>query len=128
MTGAVEPPVALRVPADASFVSTVRIFAGAIGRHTELDEERVDDLKLALSEVAAGMIGAGDHGVDVPLLVEITTDEGALHVRCQGPAQVPEAADDLAADHRRRLLEAIVPDASWASHDGEGVVTFSLPR
>ncbi|MEO8476889.1 MAG: ATP-binding protein [Actinomycetota bacterium] len=127
MSGTGEP-VVLRVPADASFVSTVRIFAGAVGRHTDLAEERVDDLKLALSEVAAGMIGAGDHGVAVPLLVEITTDGGGLHVRCQGPAPGTGETDDLAADHRRRLLEAIVPDASWTRRDGEGVVTFSLPR
>jgi anti-sigma regulatory factor (Ser/Thr protein kinase) len=126
-TEAVETPVVLRVPADPSFAATVRIFGGAIGRRAELEDERVDDLKLALSEIVAELIGDG-HGTDVPLRFEIASDERNLRVRCRGPLAGPGDEDDSIADHRRRLLEAIAPDALWSREGDERVVTFNVAR
>jgi anti-sigma regulatory factor (Ser/Thr protein kinase) len=125
VTDTVPHPV-LRVPAEASFVSTVRIFAGAIGRQEGLDDERVDDLKLVVSEVAAGLIGDGRHGPDARLVVEVGGDGGTLRVTCRGPASTDGDARDPAADHRRRLLEAIVPDARWVLAGDEQIVSFTL--
>ena len=126
MTDAVAAPVVLRVPAEGSFVSTVRIFAGAIGRRSELDDERVDDLKLVLSEIASGMIADGAGGRT--LVFEITTDDRGLQVRARGPLIGQDATADPGADHRRRLLEALVPDAAWSVDGDEQLVTFSLAR
>lgn len=127
-TDAVEAPVALRVPADPAFAATVRIFGGAIGRRAELDDERIDDLKLALSEIAAVLIGDGGHSADASLLFEIALDEGGLRVLCRGPLADPLGEDDTTADHRRRLLEAIAPDTAWSRQDDERVVTFTIAR
>lgn len=126
MTDAAPPPVVLRVPAERSFVSTVRIFAGAIGRRSDLDDERIDDLKLALSEIAAGMIADGTETRS--LAFEIATDDRGLHVRTTGPLTGTDPSADLGADHRRRLLEALVPDAVWSQESDEQLVTFSLDR
>jgi anti-sigma regulatory factor (Ser/Thr protein kinase) len=126
VTGAVAPPVVLRVPAEGSFVSTVRIFAGAIGRRSDLDDERIDDLKLALSEIASGMITDGTEARSIAF--EIVTDDRGLHVRTTGPLTETDPSADLGADHRRRLLEALVPNAVWSEEGDEQLVTFSLAR
>jgi len=126
VTDAVAPSVVLRVPAEGSFVATVRIFAGAIGRRSDLDAERIDDLKLALSEIATGMIAEGTEARS--LAFEIATDERGLHVRTTGPLTGMDAGADLGADHRRRLLEALVPDAEWSADGDQQLVTFSLAR
>ncbi|MGZ5327077.1 MAG: hypothetical protein ACXWFU_01825 [Actinomycetota bacterium] len=127
MTDAVAmPPVVLRVPAERSFVSTVRIFAGAIGRRSDFDDERIDDLKLALSEIASGMIADGTEARS--LAFEIAADDHGLHVRTKGPLTGADATTDQGADHRRRLLEALVPDAVWSVDGDEQLVTFSLAR
>lgn len=126
MTETVAPPVVLRVPAEGSFVSTVRIFAGAIGRRSDFDDERIDDLKLALSEIASGMIAEGTEARS--LAVEIASDDRGLHVRVTGPLTGTDASADRGADHRRRLLEALVPDATWSVDGDEQLVTFSLAR
>ena len=121
MTETVAPPVVLRVPAEGSFVSTVRIFAGAIGRRSGFDDERIDDLKLA-----SGMIAEGTEARS--LAVEIASDDRGLHVRTKGPLTGTDASADLGADHRRRLLETLVPDATWSVDGDEQLVTFSLAR
>ena len=54
---------AIRVPADPAALALVRLFATAIGREADLEEEDVEDLKLALTEVCSAAIEAatGDH-------------------------------------------------------------------
>jgi anti-sigma regulatory factor (Ser/Thr protein kinase) len=118
----------LRVPAEASFVSTVRIFAGAIGRQAGLQDERIDDLKLVVSEVAAELIGDGRHGPHGVVVVEVEVEDatGTARVTCRGPAPSRQDGADPAADHRRRLLEAIVPDTTWTRVDDEQLVSFSV--
>jgi anti-sigma regulatory factor (Ser/Thr protein kinase) len=49
---------AIRVPADPSALRLVRLFTAAIGRHLDLEEEDVEDLKLTLTEVCSAAIEA----------------------------------------------------------------------
>jgi serine/threonine-protein kinase RsbW len=49
---------ALEVPPDADQVRTARLFASAVARHFGVDEDRVEDLKVAISEATTNSINA----------------------------------------------------------------------
>lgn len=49
----------LKIPADASYISLVRLMLGAQLREKGIDEESVEDLKLAVGEFLAKAISAG---------------------------------------------------------------------
>jgi hypothetical protein len=79
-----EVPVAdgalvLEIPADAAQLSTVRLFAGGVGRHFGMDEETVEDLKLAVSEAVALATTSGVPGGRATILA-VPTDDGTLSV------------------------------------------------
>ena len=48
----------LDIPPLAEHARTARLFAAAAARHFEVDEERVEDLKVAISEAATNAINA----------------------------------------------------------------------
>jgi hypothetical protein len=56
----------LSVPATAGHVATVRMFAAAVARAGDADEETVEDLRLAISEVVTAIVtGASRPNVEV---------------------------------------------------------------
>jgi serine/threonine-protein kinase RsbW len=48
----------LDIPADPEHARTARLFAAAVARHFEVDEERVEDLKVAISEACTNAMHA----------------------------------------------------------------------
>ena len=48
----------LDIPSDPEHVRTARLFAAAVARHFSIDEERVEDLKVAISEACTNAITA----------------------------------------------------------------------
>lgn len=118
--------LSLSVPPGTEHVATVRAFIGAIGAHFGLAPEEIDDLKLAVSEIcgdadasqAVGRIGVHVDRTDDALNVEVTglsparSDEG------------PEA--EAARVFRRRLIDALIPDAVFAPTGGGMAVRFTV--
>lgn len=49
---------ALEVPPEADQIRTARLFASAVARHFGIDEDRVEDLKVAISEATTNSINA----------------------------------------------------------------------
>jgi anti-sigma regulatory factor (Ser/Thr protein kinase) len=107
--------ISLRVPATPASLVTVRLFAASIGDVFGLAEEEVQDLKLVLSELCAGAVG-GSGSFDVA----VTATDGRLLIVCRSA----ESADDPAADRRRGILEALIPDAVY----GGDTVSFTFDR
>lgn len=102
----------LQVPGDASMLATIRAF---VSRFLEphADEERCDDIKLAVAEACAEMRGATTR-----ITLEIADDR--CSILCEGVA-APAAHDD---GMRAELFGALAPDAAWGLDD---TVRFSLP-
>jgi anti-sigma regulatory factor (Ser/Thr protein kinase) len=123
--GADREPVTLRIPADASQIGTVRILAGAIGRHVGLSDERVEDLKLVLSELCAEAVEASGPGGFVEMRFEQEADSLAIEVRT--PATSSQMKRNDSSDQRRRLLDALVPSTGTVLERAERVVRFRLP-
>lgn len=79
-------------------VRTARLVALAVARRAGLEDELVDELRLALGEACSRAVGLhARHAPDTPVRVTISDDPGALTVTVTdvGPAAGP-APDDLA--------------------------------
>ncbi len=81
------PHFELRVPAEAGHLATVRLFCATIARTLGADEEVVEDLKLAISEVVTAIVvnAKTDH-----VHVEADAHNESLHL-----VLGPVTADDL---------------------------------
>jgi len=88
-TSAGADELALSIPADPEQVRTARLFAGATARHFGLDEETVEDLKVAVSEAVTNAIRAhAEAGTDEPIRVLATAGPDSIRfdVVDRGPA------------------------------------------
>jgi hypothetical protein len=99
----------LSVPADASGLSTVRVFLRAIARTLDAAPERGDDLELAVSEVCAALVEGGSGHLDI----EVRPDATGLSVAVDADA-APSPPEDNAI--RGDLLGTLAPDLVWVAH------------
>jgi len=100
---------ALSVPADASGLSTVRVFLRAIARSLDATPERSDDLELVVSEVCAALVEGGSR----TLGIEVVPDGTTFSVAVEADA-APSSPEDNAI--RGDLLGTLAPDLSWLDH------------
>jgi serine/threonine-protein kinase RsbW len=77
--------VQLEIPAGAEFVALARLVVSAMASaETQLSDDRVDDLKIAVSEACTNAIEAHDAlDTDERVLVECRADESRLEVRIE---------------------------------------------
>jgi len=99
----------LELPSDPALHAMIRTFIGACGAAWGITDERVEDGKLAVSEVLAFADGPR---IRVSLELGRT---GAFWIRAFG-VRAPEASDR--DDLRLRLLGAIASELQW---DGDAV-------
>jgi histidine kinase-like protein len=114
-------PLSLKIPADASQIATVRLFAAAVGHHYGLSDEDVEDLKLALSELCAEAIEVGD-----PVEVVLDWVEGSLDVEVRNASSARSRERTPDRDRRRQLIEALLSGARFEREGEERVVRFRL--
>ena len=90
-------PLSLRIAGDPIHLTTARSFAGSIARVLDLDDERRQDIRLAVSELATVLIGSGTREVEV--VAEIDADPPLLRLRTNGtmPPIPPETSELLTA-------------------------------
>lgn len=128
----------LLIPTTPEYVGAARLFVAAAGRHFELGEEAVADVKVAVSEVCAGAaedsdslhtlrieIRAGLEGFEVD--VEPHLDESV-----NGGSRPPvlPVGDDLEVDFREALVRALFPEATYKpeAHLLKLTVPWELPE
>ncbi len=111
----------LEVPARPEHIATARIFIGALGRRLGLDEERVADVKLALSE-AATLAVAG--GVSVMRVVAVAGVEG-LEIEV-GPLDPQEEDIDPDLPGGLDLITALFPGSGPGSAGDTAVIRVGL--
>lgn len=101
--------IVLESPARADFVSFVRVvIAAAAELEPNLSNERIEDLKLAVSEATTNAIDAQNRGTsDARIRVEVrlADDEVTVLIHDEGPGFEPEDIPMLPEpDHPDRLL------------------------
>ncbi len=109
-----ESDLRLRVPAEPASLAAVRSFATSAGDALGLGPEAVEDLKLILNELCAG--------AEPPHTFEVALSQAAdgVAVDCVGD----QGASGTAADRRRGILEALIPEAVL----GGDTLSFFLAR
>lgn len=126
-----EDRFSLRIPASAAYVGTARIFAAAIARQAGISEDRVDDLKLAVSEACAVGVRDAEEGT---IGVSAQQDGTALLFEVIGEDIPPPPSDDLVAtpeSFRRSVgydvIRSLYPEAEILSEDDRpGRIRFAV--
>ena len=135
MTAAFSPgTIVLEIPARSDFVSFVRVVVAAAAElEPDIPNDRIEDLKLAVSEATTNAINAhGRGGSDERIRVEcrLVDDEVTVLIHDEGPGFEPEAVPDLPEpDDPDRLLHEsglgvhlmhLLADESSITSDGQG--------
>ena len=134
--------VELEIPARAEFVALARLVVSAIAASdSTLADERIDDLKLAVSEACTNAIEA--HGAihtDERVLLRCSADGGTVEVSVQDrgggfdPAQLPDHPPVTDPDRLKferglgiPLIRALVDEVEFSS-SGSGTAVRLLMR
>jgi anti-sigma regulatory factor (Ser/Thr protein kinase) len=131
------PVVLLEIPPHSAYVAIVRLAITSLGRTAGLDEERLDDLKIAVSESCANsVLSTQDAGVDAPITIAFSADDRRLEVVVADSGAV-ESTDADAADSQgfstrhimsMELSKTLVDELERSPRDGGGMQTRLLIR
>lgn len=129
-------PVTLAIPARPEFVGVVRLAVTSLARELGLDEERVDDLRIAVSE-ACNNVMAPPNGSGAPGQISMSWDaagEGAT-VEIAGTGAAGVAGHSAAADSgtsrysfSHDLLEALMDGYEIESGPDGSTVRLKVAR
>ena len=133
-----EAVVRLDFPPEPRLLSTVRLVVGMVARNAGIDEEGIEDLKVAVSETCAVAVGDLTRaGLQTPIELELSSegDRFRIDVRDRAPEgeqrrPATDALEDL--DDRQfglALVGALVDDLDARSLPGGGhLISFWLRR
>lgn len=123
--------VRLEIPAQPVFVGVARTVVTALAHTVDgLDEERVDDLRIAVSEACTNAVEAHQaEEVDERVVLRCLLAPGALEVRIEDsgpgfdPAALPTGFPSSDPDHRLetergwglQLMQALVDDVDFST-------------
>jgi len=128
----------LEIPPDPEQIRTARLFAAASARHFGIDEERVEDLKVAISEACTNAMKAHRHsGLGDPIRVIATPDPGGVRFAVvdagagfDPPEALVEAEDDAPPSGITEgtlglaLIGALFPGAEIERNAGRGMTVL----
>jgi serine/threonine-protein kinase RsbW len=107
------PAVELEIPARSPYVGVVRLALAALARAAGLDEERVDDLKIAVSEACSRAVLATEAGGSAGGVSISWSDDGARVVievsdRATTADDAPDTENSLSFSSRAVMSEALL--------------------
>ena len=124
--------VEIEIPPRAPFVGVVRLALSSLARSVGLDEERVGDMKIAVSEACANAVLAHEEdSLEDPISVRWEEAPDSVTVEVGDRAVVPrdDAAElDTQGIATRRvmslaLLQSLVENCEFAERPGGGSLT-----
>lgn len=124
----------LEIPAEAAYVSTARLFVGAVARHFGVEEDSVEDLKLAISEACNAAIRIRQRETEDRSIHIESSRQGSLLVFDVEDALEAESSpiatstEDIVRGLSVELIQALFPDAKMSPSPAGGTsVRMSLP-
>jgi anti-sigma regulatory factor (Ser/Thr protein kinase) len=129
--------VRLAFPPEPRLLGTIRLVVGIVARNAGVDEEGIEDLKVAVSETCAVAVGDLNRaGVDTVIELDLVTDGDRFGVEVRDRAPDGSSAmvigDPVNIDDRQfglALVGALVEDLRTVARDGGGhQISFSLRR
>lgn len=95
----------LGVPATTAQLRTVRLLAARVAREQGVNDETVEDIRLAVGEACVLQIGIAQQ-----ILLSIAVDQSALTVIVQSEGDASKDAVVADQELSRVMLEALVPE------------------
>lgn len=122
------PVVEIEIPPRREFVGVVRLALGALGRAESLEEEAIDDLRIAVSEACANAVVAGEEtDSEAAITVAWTASPEAIVVDVVDPAPdrdparpAPDDSGTARLDLSLALLRSLVDELEHAPLPGGG--------
>ena len=105
------PEMQLEVPARSVYVGVVRMALGSIARQSGLDEEKVEDLRMAVSEACANFVLAGDDSRPAGTIKLSWFDEGdrfVVELVARGTGPAPDTTGSTAEEDRLGMSVALL--------------------
>lgn len=105
--------ITVSIARDPALVRTVRLIAAAVARRTSHDEEFVEEVRLAVGEACALMVGEQGAGTG-PVTVRLAVDGRlVVDVTSDGPVAITDAVDsDVDGVEPWALLRGLIDDLS----------------
>lgn len=141
MTSALErtsPTVRLEIPPQSAYVAIARLAITSLGRAAGLDEERLDDLKIAISESCANaVLCVQESGVEAPIGISFTARSHALEVVVSHAGTIVGDVDAADADSQgfstqrvmsMALLRSLVDELDLSPREDGGMQARLLLR
>ncbi|MGH8979225.1 MAG: hypothetical protein ACRDV7_14190 [Acidimicrobiia bacterium] len=114
--------IRLTVPAALEYVRIVRLTASGVASRLGFDVEEVEDLRVAVDELASLVVESSDAG---ELAVRFSVEEDVLHI--QGEAELGDDRSEVQVDDlTAQILAAVVDEWDFSSRDGN--VRFTCRR
>lgn len=111
--------VELSIPAKAELLSLARLTVAAVAARADFDYEEIEDLRLALDELCARLIGQPSDGHEGTLSLRYQWSNGDIQVTCSlDGADTHLAVDAEERDLSDRILDALVDDHGSAPEGG----------
>lgn len=105
-------PIELEIPSKPGYVGVVRLATAALARNVGMDEERVDDLKIAVSEACTDAVLANEEvGVKERICIRWWDGDGKIVVEVEdhvGPTSKPKLEDSQGFSTRHAMGAALL--------------------
>ena len=105
------PEMQLEVPARSVYVGVVRMALGSVARQSGLDEEKVEDLRMAVSEACANLVLAGEEEGPAGTIKLAWFDEGdrfVVEISAAATAPAPDPAGSPSEEDRLGMSVALL--------------------
>jgi len=125
--------VELRLPADAAYVGLARLVVVAAARSAGMDDARIEDLRIAVSEAASNAVLAHQRsGQGEPVVVhfgaaehdmfEVTVADAGLGADAELSADGASGDAELGVT----LIRGLADDVSFSLREGTSLMTFAV--
>jgi len=124
--------VTVTIARDPALVRTVRLVAASVARRAGRDEEFVEEVRLAVGEACALMVGT-DAAPELqgagPITVRLDLDDRlSVHVESEGEVAVEDPSDgDLDGVEPWALLRGLIEDFQISRHGASTTLSMSWP-
>ena len=120
----------LEIPAKSVYVGVVRLALASVARAANLDEEKVEDLRMAVSEACANAVLAheeADANAPVTIIWREESDRILVEVGDRGRGRVPDPEDSIVGAERHgmsiALLRSLVDECAFEPRPDGGLNT-----
>lgn len=127
------PLVQLEIPPRSPYVGVVRLALSSLARAAGLDEEKVDDIKIAVSEACANaVLNNEEASSDDPVVISWDETDDAVRIEVGDRGLTPDATVGDEVDTQGfstravmslALLKSLVDDCRFEARAGGGTTT-----